>query len=301
MEGKVNLDNASYYEITDYLKTLHHNWKDNDKHWYGIVFDWKTFVLFINRGNTVVKAYVSEWKLKGSKNLFLSFINKALDSDNWTKCINIICNSLRLTIVNPDINESSFIGRGAFGRVVKVKTVSGEIKALKISFADENHFKDFEAEFEIIKHLNEKQVFNVVKLVSDSFCKVANDEVYYGGYLMEIGVSISKTDCLKNVKEVYSQLFSLHNEGISHGDPRLANLILIDSNFKWIDFRNSRITGTKKAFRDDLKILTASMFDSTTYDNADIKNICDKYFEEDVDNQILIETLINLSLNKYNC
>jgi len=80
-------------------------------------------------------------------------------------------------------------------------------------------------------------------------------------------VSLNKQDCINRVNEIYSQLFSLHQKNISHGDPRLANLVLVGSDYKWINFRNSRISGTKIAFKDDLKILTSSMFDSTIADD----------------------------------
>mmetsp|Transcript_11806 Transcript_11806/g.10692 ORF Transcript_11806/g.10692 Transcript_11806/m.10692 type:complete len:308 (+) Transcript_11806:457-1380(+) len=304
MEGKPKLNSETIFEITDYLSTLNHSTKTSNKHCYGIVFDCKVFIIFTKRGDTVVHAQECQWNTKGSKQVFCDFITKALvEGDNWTKCITVIIELLQVRIVSPGINESAFIGRGAFGRVVKVKISNGDIKALKISYGEGNLFREFETEFEIIKTLNSQKIGNVVNVMADSFtcCEVNN--ICYGGYLMEIGESLDKSYCLGIVNELYSELYSLHKLGKAHGDPRIANIIRVEGTLKWIDFRDLSYVGSKSAFRVDLKILTSSIYNSLIVEDNDIKDLLNKYFNENVDNELLINDLIaqcKCLLEKYN-
>ncbi|GMF34836.1 unnamed protein product [Phytophthora fragariaefolia] len=89
----------------------------------------RTTLLLINSINGVVVRVISaKWVMEGSKALFRDFITKNLLP--WVTCLTAACSALNIEVVEGD----AFLGRGAFGRVFKVKRVGqdGDVLALKI-------------------------------------------------------------------------------------------------------------------------------------------------------------------------
>ena len=77
---------------------------------------------------------------------------------------------------------------------------------------------------------------NIVKVVSRSITLFKSEEIFFGGYLMELGLALMREYIRANISIIFRELFNLHNFLISHSDPRLANLILVENKLKWIDF-----------------------------------------------------------------
>lgn len=44
------------------------------------------------------------------------------------------------------------------------------------------------------------------------------------------------------IEEVINALFALHRVNIAHGDPRIPNIVVVNSTYKWIDLRMSVLT-----------------------------------------------------------
>ena len=134
---------------------------------------------------------------------------------------------------------------------------------------------------------------NIVKVVSRSITLFKSEEIFFGGYLMELGLALTREYIVANIPIIFRELFNLHNFLISHGDPRLANLILVDNKLKWIDFRGCFLKGTPVAFKDDLKILIAS-FRPEVNDIPHVQRILGAYFEKQDGNDSLIDELIQV-------
>ena len=111
---------------------------------------------------------------------------------------------------------------------------------------------------------------------------------------MELGLALTREYVRANISIIFRELFNLHNFLISHSDPRLVNLILVENKLKWIDFRGCFLKGTPVAFKDDLKILIASTFGPEVNDIPDVKLIRETYFDKEDGNDSLIDELIQI-------
>jgi tRNA A-37 threonylcarbamoyl transferase component Bud32 len=78
-------------------------------------------------------------------------------------------------------------------------------------------------------------------------------------------------------------LAQLHTAKVIHGDPRIANVIIVDKTYKWIDFRDS-YDFTEIGRRNDLALFLESSFPTLKIDQLN-QQLVDAYiFETSVDN-----------------
>jgi len=83
-------------------------------------------------------------------------------------------------------------------------------------------------------------------------------EVKLCAYVIE-GVGTQVARSFSNI--VLEALYSLHNVGITHGDPRFENIIALGSELCWIDFRGD-IDFTREGIISDVKQFLRSSFNT---------------------------------------
>ena len=70
---------------------------------------------------------------------------------------------------------------------------------------------------------------NVVRVTDDSFCVSSHQTVFYAGYILqEVGKRLSFPLTIDVKKQLAKSRFELHNRGITHGDARIDNAIIVD-------------------------------------------------------------------------
>jgi predicted Ser/Thr protein kinase len=185
-----------------------------------------------------------KWTASGSRKVFCDFVQGGLGE--WVTLLSSACSSLKVKTVD----HNSFLGAGASGRVFKVISENGEFVALKISKNAPRLFSESTA-------LNAAKDTGVVAKVVKSSVRINNNS----GAAMIISpvgktVMRSKLNADQVYKIVYN-LFKLHSEGLQHGDPRLANIVLYKGKFIWIDFMDS--IGNYDLWHSDASILACSI------------------------------------------
>ncbi|GMF39232.1 unnamed protein product [Phytophthora lilii] len=142
--------------------------------------------------------------------LFRDFITKNLSP--WVTRLTAACSALNVEVVDGD----AFLGRGAFGRVFKVRNRNGDVLALKIVEASSagRLFREQNA-LESAQHtdLTIRPVGTAAEL-SDGAAML----------LSPVGEPISYPTTSQDAKTLFDMLWQLHSAGVVHGDPRVPNI-----------------------------------------------------------------------------
>lgn len=175
-------------------------------------------------GPTVERVTQARWTDPGSRALF----ERALLRRNvWCLHADAILKEMELSIPS---NGGCFLGLGAYGRVLKVKTKEGVDVSLKLILSrDKSHCDRAQREFNIAKSARGTEV--VIDVFQCCSRVVEIDGIFSCGYTMEVG---SEPD-LKNLRALLLVLAKLHTSGWIHGDARVANLVVCRGALKWID------------------------------------------------------------------
>ena len=152
---------------------------------------------------------------------------------------------------NRSLMLSSYLRGGRFGQVFKVKK---EEKVFALKFVmDEDDFEKFRLEFKKLSAANNAAPDLVVHPVPDSLVVKMDARVKHAYYLMDEVGTASKY-LLR--RQVFYLLYRLHENGLSHGDPRLQNIISYNNSLKWIDMRDSHAgNSTDSMFNDVVDVI----------------------------------------------
>ena len=175
-------------------------------------------------GSDVELVTQAKWTAPGSRALF----ERALLRPNvWCLHASVILKKLELSMLS---SGGCFLGLGAFGRVLKVKTREGLDVALKMILSeDESDCERALKEFSIARSAWRTGV--VVKVLECCKGVLEVDGIFGCGYTMELGTAPN----LKNLRALLLVLAELHTTGWIHGDARVANLVECAGVLKWID------------------------------------------------------------------
>lgn len=277
-DAKKKVSNEGYGDLCTYLEICSNDrpkyFDQTDVIFKGVVYDAEEFRLVTSTDSTITKTTVAKWTDAGSYDLMKNFLSV---QDPWDSCLYQLCSDLNVTIpvvsdtVGTVEKSSFFLGSGAFGRVYKVNNITNNaLFALKIVITNvESNLEKVYGEYELLMKAQKKP--HVIPIVNDSFrqgsMKFKDKNVYYAGYLMNaIGTSIIESKTTKTTKvtnttiyKLLTSLHALHKNGISHGDARIYNAVLIDEVVYWVDFRDVALTAVSTGCASDIKKLLESV------------------------------------------
>jgi hypothetical protein len=222
----------------------------------GVLFDVEEFWMIKSSGNTIVSLVKCKWSENGSRNRLVSFLRVV---DPWLEATTAMCEQLGVAIedysyIKSPLKRCALLGTGANGRVFKLNNQ----QVIKIVVGEKSD--KVEQEYKLmLSHLgNEVVAFHVFPLLEGSYRDGSIRDVKYAGYLLtsegeHITLPVDSRDA------VAVALFTLHKSNVIHGDPRIANLLKLDGDLKWIDFRESQTVTTKISIRHDVEILFKSL------------------------------------------
>lgn len=145
---------------------------------------------------------------------------------------------------------TALLGCGAHGRAFRL--ASG--KALKVVTGP--NCSDVEQEYLLmLQHFeNQSTRPHVFPVVKGSYRKgVTSHNVPFAGYLLDqIGEKITKPVSLEVKDGLANALYALHSNNVTHGDPRIQNVLLLHGVVKFIDFRTAITVCTEARLRHDV-------------------------------------------------
>lgn len=265
VEYKLNgINNSAKGELASYLKHLS---ADDDPNTYvGLVCDREKYSVTSCRHGRLGDFESGDWSTPGSANLLHQRFSRR---NRWLQLLLGLCDQMQVSLC-PEANKSAFLGRGGYGVVFRVKSLSsGEVFALKVVLYSQGTASIktlLPSEHAMLTELNGKFVISVA---GGLVTVLDNGEELGAGYLMsEVGRQIAVEDCVTSGKicslsalgsAVFMALRGLHACGRSHGDARIANIVLIGETVKWIDMMHS-VSSTEAAKRVfDIKTLLESL------------------------------------------
>lgn len=257
---KIGADNASFGEVINYGRLLALPGSCHRKStWQRVVlFDKIDFWLFFFNSGALVYVKKCPWTQPGSRKLLLDFVSHQSD---WSILLDEACDAFGVT----GFFGNSFLGFGAFGRVFRVRwkdpQKSGDADfALKIVLNNEAHNQSaadmMQMEHDYLCRARE----TAPQLVPEVFKTVVHRPRGSALLLMKVGRPI--TNIKVYFERVLLALVEIHKAGTVHGDPRIANAIIVErGRINWIDFSMARFHEQSVVrFRQDLEILLKSFF-----------------------------------------
>jgi hypothetical protein len=223
IEGKMSIGPLTAKDVEPlfrYLKLLENAGHEKPR---GIVYN-RTEVLYAeyttDGGITCVEKY--NWTKLGDG----TFLKHKFEPPRIVQALLLVLGE------DPSLMLSSYLGGGRFGHVFKLKKEENFF-ALKIVM---DYFQQFREEFQKLTDANKAAPDLVVHPVLGSLVVKLDACVKHAYYLMD-EVGTAPEELLR--RRVFHLLCQLHEKGLSHGDPRLENIISYNVCLKWIDMRNS--------------------------------------------------------------
>jgi len=278
MEFKVKSKRADRGTLYKYLKNLSSG--DKITRYYGILADKIGFTYSTCYNGNFSHPITNDWRSPGSRSFLVSKIQEFTETSRWVSLLQKLCQMLKVTVLG-------YIGCGNHGRCFKVMNfVTRAEFVLKIVLTGHLINKDAEAAYAATQHeyktLAEKPHRNLVKVQPNSLKVVLTsptDTLGLGYLMVDVGsaVSISNLETSQKLFELFESLRELHHAKIFHGDARIANVILRDGQFVWIDLMLSSSFDETISKSKDIWKLIQSLFGSATSDDARLQELVDEY------------------------
>jgi len=270
-EAKTRIDDEGFGKACKYVQMLAQNHKESVNGVgpvRGVLFDYERIRYITGHANTSIIYHVTEDRLDaaGSFDRLVEFL---CASDEWGAAVRQACARLSVELAEINVESSLLLGAGAFGRVYALS----DGRVLKVSLQN-----SMEVETERMRKAFEKCPTIVVPVCADSYINTTE----YSAYILEErGLPLPRTS--ESIENVGALLAQLHTAKVIHGDPRIANVIIVDKTYKWIDFRDS-YDFTEIGRRNDLALFLESSFPTLKIDQLN-QQLVDAYiFETSVDN-----------------
>ena len=267
IEYKVDgIDSTAKGELASYLKHL--SSVDDPNTYIGLVCSSEKYALTSCLHGRVTDFVLGNFSDPGS---FRFLQQRFAWKNKWLELLLALCEKIGVCLC-PEASKSAFLGRGGYGVVFRVKSLASEqVFALKAVLYGQNatpsaNIKQMlPSEYSLLLALSGTCCVSVVKGGLTDVLDSNGDELG-AGYLMEdVGQQIAVANCfgrnsLSTLGEkVFMALQDLHVRGHSHGDARIANIVRLGEEVKWIDMMLS-VNGTQTAKRvADMKALLTSL------------------------------------------
>lgn len=191
-------------------------------------------------------------------------------NDPWMIATEFLLESLGCHLAS----NSPILGAGSYGRAFLLD--NGQV--LKVAVGPNAY--DLEHEYIKIGFLQDSPHTEhfVIPIVAGSFRRGKVENIDFAGYLLQYKgekIQISPTtrnqNRMTNIEDedievrLVKFLYELHLSGITHGDPRVDNALLVNNELKWIDFMESKSQHLASRIED-----FSLLFNSLTHVKIDI-------------------------------
>ncbi len=222
----------------------------------GLFYNHKEFIVASYSAGSIQSIFRGYWNTTGCVEAIRSY----LDLGNVNGTVSALRHFLQ---VNDGSRVHLALGRGRFGCVFKVSLSSHAAKqfALKVVSTEAGNPTTIQ-EYEKIVAVSSIHPTIVACVVPNSLVQTQDFVYYILDDLGKHGVNIEIP-----ARKAFMKLVELHQNGVVHGDPRIANVIqLSDGSLRWIDLRLP--VGT---IGQDVKILIESVFNKTIAENEQVQ------------------------------
>jgi hypothetical protein len=235
-------------------------WQDEIPTLKLVLFDTDEFWMIEGQETEITKVRTCRWSQTGSAKELKTFLTTI---DPWMKCTELLLEMLGVQL-HP---STPILGAGAYGRAFLLD----DGKVLKVAVGPSA--AKLEVEYSIILSIqkNPETAHFVIPVIQNSFRYCRSNEVCYAGYLLEYEGKKVESSCPRLARMATSAnlspgnvevalvefLYDLHKWGLTHGDPRVDNVLLKDGQFKWIDFMDSFPCGVTRV--EDFVLLFSSL------------------------------------------
>lgn len=257
-EGKiVPLDNTAVASIISYMACLIRSGNNNPR---GLLYNQQEWIFYKYETSLLSRVVKGNWTDIGCKDFLIQQIEEAkseLIPSSLTEAVMKLCTCLN---VQP-YSHTPLLGIGRDGYAFRVnRDESQAVYAMKVVMRQGigNEFAVLQGAFALAPEL--------VVTPQGGFEETTITSGIAGAYLMkEVGSRASK----RLIKQIVISLVALHQASLTHGDPRVDNIILVNGSLKWIDFRQcgSGIQFNEQSKINDLKILIKSAYLSAMKEN----------------------------------
>eukprot|EP00977_Amphora_coffeiformis_P006265 scaffold1341_cov178-Amphora_coffeaeformis.AAC.42 len=223
MEAKAKVGNQGLGEIINYGAHLSFD-EDGPITTRLILFDALQFWLVECVKGTLSSILKCKWTDGGSFSLAQNF---AL-YDPMIELLERACQDFGVTI-----DSDSFLGQGAFGLVFRVKNRKGKELALKIVPDEDDNLFELLKQNDLTLRAKEKCPDLVVGIENNGYRSYEN----LGGALLQSDVG--EHYLTLSPRQIVDALNALHSENVLHGDCRVENVVNVNGQAQFIDFRAS--------------------------------------------------------------
>ncbi|KAK1933727.1 hypothetical protein P3T76_011941 [Phytophthora citrophthora] len=220
-----------------------------------VLFNRTEFWLINCLGGVVARVIKAKWVMEGSKVLLRDFITKNLSP--WVTRLTAACSALKVEVVEGE----AFLGRGAFGRVFKVKRLGQDGDELALKIVDMSSAG---------RLFQEVKALQLAQRTSLTIRYVASAAISDGVAMLlsPVGKPIQYPTTSDEVEALFDMLWQLHSAYVVHGDPRVPNVIVKDGQRLWIDLVEGR-GAFPILMQNDAGILTRSILHVSPKDSLD--------------------------------
>eukprot|EP01035_Chromulina_nebulosa_P021307 gene21307-27604_t len=198
------------------------------------------------------------------------------ETSRWVSLLQKICHVLNKSVLG-------YVGSENHGRCLKIQeNETSDIFVLNIVFTGHLIKKDVEVayhatvhEYSTLKNLNHDHLVKVKPNSLKIITTAEGDNLGLRYLMTELGIAVSKKD-FEDREQVYilfDSLRKLHAENIFHRDARIANVILLDKRFVWIDLMLSSSLFLSESKMNDVLKLVESLFGSDKLNDPELQNL----------------------------
>jgi len=212
-----------------------------------ILADREKFYLVLCQHGVASKCDWGMWSDPGSEDAIIKFIQNGALHRRWVDAISSLCSEFKVTLVH-DIDNPCFLGRGASGRVFRVRTPDGGCEcALKVVL--DNPCCSMIREESYNYESSKDQLAGLGCVVTISHMFTSPDRKFAGLLSSPVGVSFRRIK--QHIVPAVMGLKSLALSGFRHGDARWPNVVIHKGKAVWLDLRTlDRVRGDDLCTRD---------------------------------------------------
>jgi hypothetical protein len=242
-----------------------------------VLFDKTKFLLMVAFSQGHFDFIECTWTTPGSKKLLRDF---PVYDNPWTVLVKEACQKWQLEIARDD-NGSAWLGKGATGRVFRVKK-AGSDKQMALKVVEKEKVSQLSIEKEMLRNAAAKCDF--VMPIEEAM----SQDPDFAMLMSHVGTPVEQNQ----YQDVITLLSKLHQKRFLHGDPRLANVVVFEDKLYWIDFMDVRVLERlppDAALQADMRALVNSL--SRNKLSEDVTKAVDKYDGTDTATTALISAL----------